>query len=59
MSARRRNHQYPKIEITYKNDGSKETVEFLGVSSTGKSLHIIREGKAEYVQTRLIDYKKL
>ncbi len=57
--ARRRRHGYPEVEITFKENGSKENVQFVGLSSKGKSIKIIRNNKTEYLQKRLIEYKEV
>jgi len=56
---RRRNHKYPDIEIIFKKDNTKEIVQLLGFSSTSKSLHVIRNGKIEYLLKSRIQYKEL
>ncbi|MFK5855782.1 MAG: hypothetical protein QM503_06600 [Bacteroidota bacterium] len=59
MAVRRRKHKYPDIEIIFKKDNTKEIVQLLGFSSTGKSLHLIRNGKIEYILLSRIKYREL
>jgi len=50
---------YPIVEVTNLSDGSTETLPFHGMSSTGKSFLVNRNGKLEYLRTDRYSYKEI